>query len=228
MDIDMYDAYADKKEEEPKKSSRQPGAAANGVVDSTKSTGSTSRKAAVVPDDGKASNNSHAIGTTKESHTNGSTIATGSAASTTSNPSKKRKAPAQSASSSAHKDSHASASGASGASVAIGTRRSTTNQTVVPTGRGYKETNMLTFEKSRAVLVDGKLIADDGTELGTNGMDEGRALFCFLFPPLLTLPSPALDAMVADLECRSCISHLRTTRRAILHSADHGIPARRK
>lgn len=35
---------------------------------------------------------------------------------------------------------------------------------------GYATTNMLTFEDTRAIPRDGKLIADDGTVLSINGM----------------------------------------------------------
>ena len=34
---------------------------------------------------------------------------------------------------------------------------------------GPRETNMLTFEKSKAILKNGKLVADDGTVVAVNG-----------------------------------------------------------
>ncbi|RYP56538.1 hypothetical protein DL771_011857 [Monosporascus sp. 5C6A] len=163
MDVDMYDAYTDKKGEDHKKSSRQAAAAANGATDSARSTASTSRKG-TDPDNGKVGG-SHATATAKDSHANGATSATSAGATTTTNPSKKRKAPAQSTPNNAHSQSHTSASGAS---VAAGTRRSAAHQAVAPPSGGYKETNVLSFEKSGAILEDGKLIADDGTVLGRN------------------------------------------------------------
>ena len=164
MDIEMYDAYPDKKDEEAKKTSRQPAAVTNGATDAAKPTGSASRKSAA-QDDGKAGN-SHATGNgAKDSHANGSTNATGAGTTTSSN-SKKRKAPTQSSTSNAHKESHVPTISAS---APTGSKRGASNQTVTSNGRGYRETNLLSFEKSKAFLKDGKLIADDGTELERNG-----------------------------------------------------------
>lgn len=195
----MYDAFPEKKEEEPKKSSRQSTAVANGATDTTKSTGSAARKGAVA-DDGKTSN-SHATGGggasgasgsngTKDSHANGSTNATG-AGTTTSGNSKKRKALTQSSTSNSHKESHTPTAGAS---TTTSSKRGASNQAVILNGKGYKESNLLSFEKSKAVLVDGKLIADDGTVLERNGKKQsqqlrgGETLICYLLVYRVSFP----------------------------------------
>ena len=192
----MYDAFPEKKEDELKKSSRQSTAVANGATDTTKSTGSAARKGAVA-DDGKTSN-SHATGGggasgsngTKDSHANGSTNATG-AGTTTSGNSKKRKALTQSLTSNAHKESHAPSAGAS---TTTGSKRGASNQAVTISGKGYRESNLLSFEKSKAVLVDGKLIADDGTVLERNGKKQsqrlrgGETLICYLLVYRVSFP----------------------------------------
>ncbi|KAI4868498.1 hypothetical protein F4820DRAFT_409518 [Hypoxylon rubiginosum] len=170
VDVDMYDAYLEKKEEEPKKSSRQNGASTNGTSDASKATASASRKGAV-PEDGKASSGSHA--TAKDSHSTTSTTSHNASATTTSTSSKKRKAPTQSAANNAHSHANtpAPASSTSTATRRNGAHSTATTQTVTTTTQnsmGYKPTNMLYFEKYGAMPKDGKMVADDGTVLQAN------------------------------------------------------------
>ncbi|KAI1382223.1 hypothetical protein F4677DRAFT_19277 [Hypoxylon crocopeplum] len=163
VDVDMYDAYPDKKEEEPKKSSRQISASANGNGDASKTTASTSRKGAAL-EDSKAGGGSHA--TAKDSHSTNNANTNTASATTSSTTSKKRKAPTQSAASNAH--SHATTPVPT-APTTTATRRSTAS-TVANTQAtaGYKMTNMLSFEKYGAIPKDGKMMADDGTVLQAN------------------------------------------------------------
>ncbi|KAF3056298.1 E3 ubiquitin-protein ligase SNT2 [Daldinia childiae] len=163
MDVDMYDAYADKKDEESKKSSRQVGAAANGTSDAPKGANSTSRKGAA-PEDGKASNGSH--NTVKDSHPTSSATTNGSSATASTTSSKKRKAPAQSVANNAHSNGSTPAPAGPNA-----TKRGATHATAITTTQntaGYKVTNMLCFEKCGAIPKDGKMVADDGTVLEAN------------------------------------------------------------
>ncbi|KAI1661433.1 hypothetical protein F4813DRAFT_385964 [Daldinia decipiens] len=166
MDVDMYDAYADKKDEESKKSSRQVGAAANGTSDAPKGANSTSRKGAA-PEDGKASNGFH--NTAKDSHPTSNATTNGSSATASTTSSKKRKAPAQSVANNAH--SNGSTPAPAGPNT---TKRGTTHATAITTittihnTAGYKVTNMLCFEKCGSIPKDGKMVADDGTVLEAN------------------------------------------------------------
>lgn len=198
VDVEMYDAYPEKKEDEPKKSSRQSIASTNGSGDVLKSTTSTSRKGAA-PDDGKAGAGLHA--TVKDPHPATHTNLNIPPPAVTTSSSKKRKAPAQSTTSNAN--SHASTPAPS--STTTTTRRSIANATatnntnanthtaatntststaiaatttpaVITTNTtqvraGYKVTNMLSFERTGAIPKDGKLVADDGTVLQANGMN---------------------------------------------------------
>ncbi|KAI2629724.1 hypothetical protein GGR54DRAFT_276748 [Hypoxylon sp. NC1633] len=163
-DVEMYDAYVEKKDEEPKKSSRQVGASTNGNSDASRAATSTSRKGAA-PEDGKASNGSHS--TAKDSHPTNHANANAASATNPSTTSKKRKAPSQSVSNNAHGRANTPAPAATTA-----TRRSaastTTSISATHSGTGYKMTNMLSFDKSGAIPVDGKMVADDGTVLKPN------------------------------------------------------------
>ncbi|KAI0008526.1 hypothetical protein F4779DRAFT_435935 [Xylariaceae sp. FL0662B] len=163
VDVDMYDAYPERKEDEPKKSSRQANnTATNGVNDAPpRATTSTSRKGAA-SEDVKA-HNSHA--TAKDAHATINTTPASAPAASSSN-SKKRKAPGQSAANNVHNHVNNAASSAS-ASATTATRRSATHATV-QNNTGYKETNMLSFENCGAIPKDGKMVADDGTVLQAN------------------------------------------------------------
>ncbi|KAI6093814.1 hypothetical protein F4821DRAFT_221508 [Hypoxylon rubiginosum] len=164
MDVDMYDAYAEKKDDEPKKSSRQNGASSNGTSDAPRSTATTSRKGAA-PEESKASGGPHA--TAKDSHSAAGTNSHNTTtAATNSTSSKKRKAPSSSAANNAH--SHANTP-APTSSAATASRRNGAHSTAAPQNSvGYKATNMLCFDKCGATPKDGKMIADDGTVLQAN------------------------------------------------------------
>ncbi|KAI1779999.1 hypothetical protein F4818DRAFT_161606 [Hypoxylon cercidicola] len=163
MDVDMYDAYQEKKEEEPKKSSRQNGASTNGTSDASKTTASATRKGAV-PEDGKTSSGPHA--TTKDSHSTASTTSHNASATTTSTSSKKRKAPTQSAANNAH--SHANTPAPASSAVTATRRNGAQPVATTQNNAGYKPTNMLYFEKCGATPKSGKMVADDGTVLQAN------------------------------------------------------------
>lgn len=154
-DIDMYDAYPEKKEDEPKKStSRQ-----NGSADASRG---SSRKSAV--NDESKTSNSH-TGTAASSNTAASSLAS------TSQSNKKRKAPAQCA-------TNGTSTSTQGLSTIATTRRSAASTSAAGAGHvqghhghgqaGYKESNMLSFETSGAKPKNGKMVADDGTELQLN------------------------------------------------------------
>ncbi|KAI0482822.1 hypothetical protein GGR56DRAFT_208991 [Xylariaceae sp. FL0804] len=160
VDVDMEDAYPEKKEDEPKKSSRQANAATNGTTDAPKAAQSTLRKSAAL-DDAKTSN---PPATAKDAHATNPGLSNGVGASTSSGHPKKRKAAAQSTTSALQANASAPMPATS---AATGTRRGAAN-VAARTNAGYKETNMLSFESSRAVPKDGKLVADDGTELQAN------------------------------------------------------------
>lgn len=180
VDTDMFDVFPDKKEEEPKKPSRQ---AANGASEAPRTNGSGARKGALA-DEGKAGNASstpkeqqHHSGTPASSATTTTTPTT-----TTSTTSKKRKAHAHSATNGAqsHQATTATQSSAS-------TRRGTASNTpAASTSAGYKETNMLTFDRCGAKPKDGKLVADDGTVIEQNGMCRASRR-----SPLLGVAGPA-------------------------------------
>ncbi|OTB08829.1 hypothetical protein M426DRAFT_162500 [Hypoxylon sp. CI-4A] len=162
MDVEMYDAYPEKKEEDHKKSSKQNGTTTNGTGDAPKPANSTVRKGAT--EDSKVNGTSHA--TTKDSHPTTNATSNSVSTTTTSGQSKKRKANAQSTANNAH--SHTSTP-APTAPVATGTKRNGVHTTPVPQNTvGYKETNMLSFQSSNALPKDGKMIADDGTVLEAN------------------------------------------------------------
>ncbi|KAI0383813.1 hypothetical protein F5Y04DRAFT_21861 [Hypomontagnella monticulosa] len=169
VDVDMYDAYQEKKDDEHKKSSRQTSAVTNGTNDAPKATNATSRKGAPPAEDpkvGAPSGGSHT--TAKDSHPPNATPNV--APTSTSSSSKKRKAPTQSSANNSHSHSHANTPVPTGPNVAA-TRRSAANGTATPTthnNAGYKATNMLFFEKCGAVPKDGKMVADDGTILQVN------------------------------------------------------------
>ncbi|KAI8632055.1 hypothetical protein F5Y19DRAFT_472940 [Xylariaceae sp. FL1651] len=160
LDVDMEDAFPDKKEDEPKKAVRQTSAVTNSTGDANKVTMSISRKGAAA-DDSKTTN-SHT--TTKDTHLTASATANATGPAASSGPSKKRKATTQTTTNNVH--SQASTPTPS-TSTATATRRNTA-QAVTHTGAGYKETNMLSFEKYGATPKDGKMVADDGTVLEAN------------------------------------------------------------
>lgn len=187
VDTDMFDAYPDKKEAELKKTSRQ---AANGTTDAPRAASINVRKPA---DESKTATPQ----TTTKDQTAGATTASSTVATpATSTSSKKRKATAQPATNGAQAQTTVAVAQSS-----TTTRRSTTTVTNTPTanspGGGYKETNMLSFDRYGAKPKDGKLTADDGSVIQKNGRSHGnrtnvyfgelRVGFSVLQAPVLTL-----------------------------------------
>ncbi|KAI2638141.1 hypothetical protein GGS21DRAFT_457060 [Xylaria nigripes] len=170
LDVEMEDAYPEKKEELPRKASRQANAAANGTSDVNKSSASNSRKGAAADDSKMA--NSHS--TCKDANLTASTSVNMTGSTASSGSSKKRKATAQASTNNVHSQG-STPTPTPNTSAVTGSRRNaaqtTAPATTTPTanaGAGYRETNMLSFEKSGAIPKDGKMIADDGTELEVN------------------------------------------------------------
>lgn len=163
LDVEMEDAFPEKKEEEPKKGARQANATTNGTSEASKTTASSSRKGAAA-DDSRVSN-SHGAGKDAHSSTPTTTGATGPA--TSSGPSKKRKAATQSSTNNAHSQA-GTPTPAPTTSATTGTRRSAAQAAAQPSA-GYRETNMLSFEKCGGMPKDGRMVADDGTVLEANG-----------------------------------------------------------
>ncbi|KAM5351653.1 hypothetical protein ACJ41O_004376 [Fusarium nematophilum] len=148
IDTDVYDYYHDKKDTESKKSSRQASAAANG---DTPRGGANSRKAGT--DEAKAGQTGNG---SKEQQSGGSSTASTMTQQTGAlQPTRKRKATAQSGGSTSQV---ASANGSSKKATASGP----------PAGISWPETNMLTFDNCKARPVDGRMVADDGTVLEPN------------------------------------------------------------
>ena len=75
-----------------------------------------------------------------------------------------------------------------------------------------RESNMLSFDRYRAVLKHGKLVADDGSSFSVNGTCPTRH---------------SLASALFLTASRSCLSRLRTTRRSLLSRSNHGIPSQR-
>ncbi|TGJ80044.1 hypothetical protein E0Z10_g8732 [Xylaria hypoxylon] len=162
LDVEMEDAPPEKKEEEPKKGMRQANAATNGTGDANKTTTSSSRKGAAA-DDSRATS-SH--GTSKDAHSTAPATANATGPATSSGPSKKRKATTQATTNNVH--SQASTPTPTPTTLVVtGTRRSAA-QPAAHAGTGYRETNMLSFEKCGGIPKDGKMVADDGTVLEPN------------------------------------------------------------
>ncbi|KAI0537610.1 hypothetical protein GGR58DRAFT_343296 [Xylaria digitata] len=162
LDVEMEDAFPEKKEEEHKKGMRQVNSATNGTGDANKTAASSSRKSAAA-DDSKTTS-SHGASKDAQSTTPAITNATGPTASSGS--SKKRKATTQATTNNVH--SQASTPTPTPTSLAVtGTRRSAA-QAAAHASAGYRETNMLSFEKCGGIPKDGKMIADDGTVLEVN------------------------------------------------------------
>ncbi|KAI1322220.1 hypothetical protein F5Y16DRAFT_51572 [Xylariaceae sp. FL0255] len=160
LDVEMEDAIPERKEEELKKAPRQANAATNGTSDAHKNTTTSSRRAAAADDSKAAASQIPA----KDTQPTASATANVTSTPTTSGPSKKRKAAAQSTAN--NTNGHVGAA-APIATAATGTRRSSA-QAASRAGVGYKETNMLSFEQHGAIPKDGKMTADDGTVLQAN------------------------------------------------------------
>lgn len=161
LDVEMEDAFPEKKEEEPKKGIRQASAATNGTGDATKVTAPSSRKS-VAADDFKSAT-SHATG--KDAHSTAPATANATGPAPSSGSSKKRKATAQATTNNVHSQASTPTPTLTTAAV-TGTRRGAAQAT--PHTGGYRETNMLSFERCGGMPKDGKMIADDGTVLAAN------------------------------------------------------------
>ncbi|KAI1756742.1 hypothetical protein F4782DRAFT_526418 [Xylaria castorea] len=160
LDVEMEDAPPEKKEEEPKKGVRQANAATNGTGDANKATASSLRKGAGADDSKTAS--SH---TSKDAHSTTPATATANATAPTTSlsTSKKRKATTQATTNNVHSQTSTPTPTPS-TSLVTGTRRGA----AVYAGTGYRETNMLSFEKCGGIPKNGKMVADDGTVLEAN------------------------------------------------------------
>lgn len=162
LDVEMEDAPPEKKEEEPKKGLRQGNAATNGTGDANKATASGSRKGAAADDSNTTS--SHATG--KDAHSTAPAPANTTSAVASSAPSKKRKATTQATTNNVHRQ-NSTPTPTPTTSATAGTRRSAAQGAAQATA-GYRETNMLSFERCRGIPKDGKMVADDGTVLEAN------------------------------------------------------------
>jgi hypothetical protein len=155
----MFDAYPEKKEQEAKKTLRQ---VANGAVDASRAGGPNARKVTSM-DEGKTAAAPQAL--TKDQIAMPVAMAPTATASATVTSSKKRKATAQPATNGAQ--AHTTAASAQSSTT---TRRITNNApTTVSPGLGFRETNMLSFERCGAKPKDGTLVADDGSVIAKNG-----------------------------------------------------------
>ncbi|KAI0508368.1 hypothetical protein F5B22DRAFT_650035 [Xylaria bambusicola] len=161
LDVEMEDAFPEKKDEEPKKGVRQTNTTMNGTSDTSKTTASSSRKGAAA-DDSKVSS-SH--GSSKDAHST-PTPANATGPATSSGTSKKRKAATQASMNNMHSQA-STPTPTPTASAATGTRRGAA-QAVAQPSAGYRETNMLSFDKCGGIPKDGKMVADDGTVLEAN------------------------------------------------------------
>lgn len=159
IDADVYDYYQDKKDGDSKKSSRQASAAANG--DAPPRGGAISRKAGTDDTRGVQSQNGP-----KDQNSSGSNAATPTAQTpTVSQPSRKRKAAAQSAGSTGQVASASTSSKKAGTTAAAAAAAAAASST----GISWPETNMLTFENCKARPDRRRMVADDGTVLEPNG-----------------------------------------------------------
>ncbi|KAI0817443.1 hypothetical protein GGR55DRAFT_18491 [Xylaria sp. FL0064] len=162
LDVEMEDAFPEKKEEGPKKGVRQANAATNGTADTNKTTVSSSRKGAAADD----SKNASSHGASRDAHAAVPANANATDPVPSSGPSKKRKAATQATTNNVQ--SQAGTPTPSSTTPAVtGTRRGAAQAAAHASG-GYRETNMLSFEKCGGIPKDGKMVADDGTVLEAN------------------------------------------------------------
>ncbi|AEO66043.1 uncharacterized protein THITE_2113820 [Thermothielavioides terrestris NRRL 8126] len=187
FDLDLFDVYPRRKDDDAKKSS-STAATANTAKQQAASSTSTSAAAAnatqgapragngssrkPLPDESRQHNG------TKDHHPNANQPSTASASTTTNGTtatngtSKSKKRKAADASSTASGNQTPSATNGASMSLALQKRLGVSGQgsgNATPSGAGYAETNMLTFEKCKArPTKDGKMVADDGTVLEVN------------------------------------------------------------
>ncbi|TQN75403.1 E3 ubiquitin-protein ligase SNT2, partial [Colletotrichum shisoi] len=158
LDVDMYDYAPEKKDQESKKSARHSNVSATSAQEGARANGSTRK--ALPSDDTKPTTPQNGAKDVQPS--NPPATPQTPATTTSTQPSKKRKAASHAAT--ATSQAHASAAIPSG--TGTGASRKTASG---PYASSYAETNMLSFGNSRAVPRDGKLVADDGTVLAPNG-----------------------------------------------------------
>ncbi|KAL1865788.1 hypothetical protein VTK73DRAFT_5080 [Phialemonium thermophilum] len=162
IDMDLFEMYPERREDEAKKSARH--AAATSATQShaaPRSTSGTARKPLPTGDHKSTGSNQHSTAKEQNSVSTPDSIS-GSNSTASAQPSKKRKAASQTSSSTAASQSQPAAPNAH--SAALQKRLGAVSRG----GVGYPETNMLTFEKCKAMPKDGKMVADDGTVLEVN------------------------------------------------------------
>jgi hypothetical protein len=181
LDMEIFDGSSGKRDDDSKKATRQSASANSSSQGAAQTTAAprTSIGSSRKPLPTEASQNHHGAGANSKdgkepsSTTNStSTVAANSttatstpaAAASTQQPTRKRKAATSQAATPAASQVQHSSNG----------HTSTAPQKKIPAilhdGRGYSETNMLTFENCEAKPnKDGKMVADDGTVLGVNG-----------------------------------------------------------
>lgn len=209
LDLDIFDAYPQRKEDDPKKSgsTKQQGASSTPTPANSSQAGAprsgngSSRKP--LPDEGRHQNGikdqqnqsqrQSPAAALSSSIANGSTTTTTTTTANGSSKGKKRKV-ADTASTASGSQTPLGPNGALSSSV-LQKRLGTAGQGSgdgTPSVAGYGETNLLTFENCKARPKDGKMIADDGTVLEVNGE------FCPSAPHYVLWS-------VLTRRCRSCV-----------------------
>ncbi|KAK1976972.1 hypothetical protein LZ30DRAFT_602358 [Colletotrichum cereale] len=158
LDVDMYDYAPEKRDQESKKSARHSNVSATSAPEGARANGSARK--ALPSDDTKPAPPQNGAKDVQPANPTPATQAPASANST--QPSKKRKAASHAATATSQAQVTATTSSPG---VGTGASRKTASG---PYASSYAETNMLSFESSRAVPRDGKLVADDGTVLAPN------------------------------------------------------------
>ena len=151
IEMDNYDYYHEKKDGSPKRAGNRPPPQPKDTVNGDATRGNSSTRKAVV-DEAKTI---HSQNGTKEQNSGTSTIAsTNVQTSSVAQPSRKRKATAQSA-------------GSTGQATA--STKKNGNSSTPQAGISWPDTNMLTFENCNARPDNRRMVADDGTVLEPNG-----------------------------------------------------------
>ncbi|KAL2017487.1 hypothetical protein VTK56DRAFT_2029 [Thermocarpiscus australiensis] len=166
LDLDLFDVYPQRKDDDSKKAStKQQGGA------------SSSNAAQAAPRSANGTVTQNGAKDQRQSQNQSSAASASSAAggsTTTSGPAKSKKRKAASAADAASTASRSQTpSGSNGNSNASALQKrlgpsGQGSENATPSGPGYSETNMLTFENTKARLQDGKLVADDGKVLEVN------------------------------------------------------------
>lgn len=208
IDVDLYDHYSDRRDDDSKKTGTRQASFSNSAAQAAPRSGIGSSRKPLPPDDTKHHGASqHSTSTTKDQQSQAQaapSAATGNTANgSTSTKSKKRKADASAAASGGSQAPSSPAANPSGAQKRQGgsgsNNASGSDGTASARDGGYADTNLLTFEKCKAVLKNGKMVADDGTVLEVNGE----------FPPRRCRSAGGgvlvqrKKGRVADIGCRS-------------------------